>query len=151
MDTSAATGQVGIRTHILTTPELESNALDCSARLTDWVLYESSTTYSREHYAPSVWHCAWPCSCYQNSCMQSLESLVWGVRMNTKNLNLFSCSFKLVTLCPAALWPLPFDPWVYWWMLICLRLATQWWQLSGCVRRAAGQVSEVVTFLDELQ
>ena len=30
-DTSAATGQAGIRTHILTTPELESNALDHSA------------------------------------------------------------------------------------------------------------------------
>ena len=30
-DTSAATGQAGIRTHILTTPELESNALDRSA------------------------------------------------------------------------------------------------------------------------
>ena len=29
-DTSAATGQVGIRTHILATPELESNALDRS-------------------------------------------------------------------------------------------------------------------------
>ena len=27
-DTSAATGQAGIRTHILATPELESNALD---------------------------------------------------------------------------------------------------------------------------
>ena len=26
-DTSAATGQAGIRTHIMTTPELESNAL----------------------------------------------------------------------------------------------------------------------------
>ena len=30
-DTSAATGQAGIRTHILTTSELESNALDRSA------------------------------------------------------------------------------------------------------------------------
>ena len=30
-DTSAATGQAGIRTHILVTPELESNALDRSA------------------------------------------------------------------------------------------------------------------------
>ena len=30
-DTSAATGQARIRTHILTTPELESNALDRSA------------------------------------------------------------------------------------------------------------------------
>ena len=30
-DTSAATGQAGIRTHILTTPELASNALDRSA------------------------------------------------------------------------------------------------------------------------
>ena len=30
-DTSAATGQAGIQTHILTTPELESNALDHSA------------------------------------------------------------------------------------------------------------------------
>ena len=30
-DTSAATGQAGIRTHILTTLELESNALDSSA------------------------------------------------------------------------------------------------------------------------
>ena len=30
-DTSAATGQAGIRTHILTTPELESSALDRSA------------------------------------------------------------------------------------------------------------------------
>ena len=30
-DTSAATGQAGIQTHILTTPELESNALDRSA------------------------------------------------------------------------------------------------------------------------
>ena len=30
-DTSAPTGQAGIRTHILTTPELESNALDRSA------------------------------------------------------------------------------------------------------------------------
>ena len=30
-DTSPATGQGGIRTHILATPELESNALDCSA------------------------------------------------------------------------------------------------------------------------
>ena len=30
-DTSAAIGQAGIRTHILTTPELESNALDHSA------------------------------------------------------------------------------------------------------------------------
>ena len=29
-DTSAATGQAGIRTYILTTPELESNALDLS-------------------------------------------------------------------------------------------------------------------------
>ena len=27
-DTNAVTGQAGIRTHILTTPELESNALD---------------------------------------------------------------------------------------------------------------------------
>ena len=31
IDTSAATGQAGIRTHILTTQELESNALDRSA------------------------------------------------------------------------------------------------------------------------
>ena len=31
METSAATGQAGIRTHILATPELESNALDRSA------------------------------------------------------------------------------------------------------------------------
>ena len=30
-DTSVVTGQAGIRTHILTTPELESNALDRSA------------------------------------------------------------------------------------------------------------------------
>ena len=30
-DTSAVTGQAGIQTHILTTPELESNALDRSA------------------------------------------------------------------------------------------------------------------------
>ena len=30
-DTSAATGQAGIRTHILTTPELECNAWDLSA------------------------------------------------------------------------------------------------------------------------
>ena len=30
-DTSAVTGQAGIRTHILTTPKLESNALDRSA------------------------------------------------------------------------------------------------------------------------
>ena len=30
-DTSAATGQAGIRTHILATPELEYNALDRSA------------------------------------------------------------------------------------------------------------------------
>ena len=30
-DTSAATGHAGIRTHILTMPELESNALDRSA------------------------------------------------------------------------------------------------------------------------
>ena len=30
-DTSAATGQAGIWTHILTTPAIESNALDCSA------------------------------------------------------------------------------------------------------------------------
>ena len=30
-DTSAATGQAGIQTHILATPELESNALDRSA------------------------------------------------------------------------------------------------------------------------
>ena len=30
-DTSAATGQAGIRTHILATPELENNALDRSA------------------------------------------------------------------------------------------------------------------------
>ena len=30
-DTSAATGQAGIWTHILTTPELEANALDRSA------------------------------------------------------------------------------------------------------------------------
>ena len=30
-DTSAVTGQAGIRTHILTTPELESNALDRAA------------------------------------------------------------------------------------------------------------------------
>ena len=30
-DTSAATGQAGIRTHILATPELKSNALDRSA------------------------------------------------------------------------------------------------------------------------
>ena len=27
-DTSTATGQAGIQTHILTTPEIESNALD---------------------------------------------------------------------------------------------------------------------------
>ena len=32
-DTSAATGQAGIRTHIMTTPELESNAPDRSALL----------------------------------------------------------------------------------------------------------------------
>ena len=32
-DTSAATSQAGIRTNILTTPELESNALDRSATL----------------------------------------------------------------------------------------------------------------------
>ena len=32
-DTSAAIGQAAIRTHILATPELESNALDRSARL----------------------------------------------------------------------------------------------------------------------
>ena len=31
-DTNAATDQIGIRTHILTTPELESNAIDRSAR-----------------------------------------------------------------------------------------------------------------------
>ena len=30
-DTSASTGQAGIQTHILTMPELESNALDRSA------------------------------------------------------------------------------------------------------------------------
>ena len=30
-DTSAATGQAGIRTHVLTTPELEFDALDLSA------------------------------------------------------------------------------------------------------------------------
>ena len=30
-DTSAVTGQTGIQTHILTTPKLESNALDRSA------------------------------------------------------------------------------------------------------------------------
>ena len=30
-DTSAVTGQAGIRTHILTTPEFEPNALDRSA------------------------------------------------------------------------------------------------------------------------
>ena len=30
-DTSITTGQAGIRTHILTTPEFESNALDRSA------------------------------------------------------------------------------------------------------------------------
>ena len=30
-ETSTATGQAGIRTHILTTPELESNAQDCLA------------------------------------------------------------------------------------------------------------------------
>ena len=39
-DTSAATGQAGIRTHILATPELESNALDRSA------------TTLREKYTP---------------------------------------------------------------------------------------------------
>ena len=33
-DTSAATGQAGIRTHVLTTPELESNARDRSATTT---------------------------------------------------------------------------------------------------------------------
>ena len=38
-DTSAATGQAGIQTHILTTPELESNALDRSAT-TFHTLYE---------------------------------------------------------------------------------------------------------------
>ena len=32
-DTSATTGQAGIRTHILATPELESNALDRSATI----------------------------------------------------------------------------------------------------------------------
>ena len=32
-DTSAATGQAGIRTHILATPELESNALDRSVTM----------------------------------------------------------------------------------------------------------------------
>ena len=42
-DTSAATGQAGIRTHILTTPELESNALDCSAT----TLHMSDTRHFR--------------------------------------------------------------------------------------------------------
>ena len=35
-DTSAATGQAGIRTHILTTPELEYDALDRSATTLHW-------------------------------------------------------------------------------------------------------------------
>ena len=35
-DTSATTGQAGIRTHILATPELESNALDRSAMTLPW-------------------------------------------------------------------------------------------------------------------
>ena len=43
-DTSAATGLAGIRTHILATPELESNALDRSATtLADTTKYDLST------------------------------------------------------------------------------------------------------------
>ena len=38
-NTSAATGQAGIRTHILGTPELESNALDRSATMLHFVIY----------------------------------------------------------------------------------------------------------------
>ena len=39
-DTSAATGQAGIRTHILATPELESNALDGSATTLREIIWE---------------------------------------------------------------------------------------------------------------
>ena len=44
-DTSAATGQAGIRTHILTTPELESNALDRSATT---LQFQSTPSYRVE-------------------------------------------------------------------------------------------------------
>ena len=42
-DTSAATGQAGIRTHILTTPELESNALDRAAEIKISQFWKMST------------------------------------------------------------------------------------------------------------
>ena len=56
-DTSAATGQAGIRTHILATPELESNALDRSATtLHKW----KNCTYKYTHcflpWHPLYWH-----------------------------------------------------------------------------------------------
>ena len=41
-DTSATTGQARIRTHILTTPELESNALDRTATTLHMQLYMST-------------------------------------------------------------------------------------------------------------
>ena len=67
MDTSAATGQAGIRTHILTTPELESNALDRSA-----------TTLP----------CQW------NKCVAKLSSLGLGSRFGPchTNLIIIQCS-----------------------------------------------------------
>ena len=50
-DTSATTGQAGIRTHILATPELESNALDRSATTLQLVLFrlfQASTKLSND-------------------------------------------------------------------------------------------------------
>ena len=49
-DTSAATGQAGIRTHILTTPELESNALDRSATTLPFSEYFKAISLLSQRY-----------------------------------------------------------------------------------------------------
>ena len=60
-DTSAATGQAGIRTHILTSPELESNALDRSA---------TTLTYENSPYKKSLmW--SWLPIIWNKNCVRS--------------------------------------------------------------------------------
>ena len=79
-DTSAATGQAGIRTHILTTPELESSAPDRSATtLLNCVLYYfmfiPEVYYLHEVRQPAVIHTTALYSKY----LYILLSLPWGI------------------------------------------------------------------------
>ena len=61
-DTSAASDQAGIQTHILTTPELESNALDRSATTLRYGVPWSSGLVHRMRVPMAVamiWRCIW--------------------------------------------------------------------------------------------